>query len=274
MRKILLTIISCFTILTTPVYVNAENSYNYKTNITTKQNDEFTLYIDRLYTYLLGRKGTKSEKQYWINKVYEGELTAQDVAIVIFNSPEFRKIKMSNNEYLERLANAILSRRLDYGAKGYFSNQIAKGMTRRKVLEAFLKSNEAEHLFNRFELPTVDKRNDASAFVERLYANVLGRKSDKGGLKYWLNQIASGKQTYYSVATNGFFHSNEFKNKKLNNRKFVEICYQTFLDRKYDINGLNYWLNALNKGKSRDYVISGFANSTEFKQLMKKYGAK
>ena len=109
-------------------------------------------------------------------------------------------------------------------------------------------------------------------FVTRLYAKVLSRNPDATGLKYWMNEISTGKQSVLNVATNGFFHSKEFLNKKLNNGEFVKVCYRTFLDREAEKGGYDYWMNKLATGASRDYVLSGFANSNEFANIMKTFG--
>ena len=109
-------------------------------------------------------------------------------------------------------------------------------------------------------------------FVTRLYSKVLGRNPDKGGLNYWMNEISSGRQSVMNVSTNGFFHSKEFLNKKLNNSEFVKVCYRTFLGREAEASGYNYWMNKLKTGSSRDSVISGFANSKEFSNIMKSFG--
>jgi len=44
------------------------------------------------------------------------------------------------------------------------------------------------------------------------------------------------------------------------------------MDRTPDSSDLSYWNNILNSGTSREAVLSGFANSAEFKQIMQSYG--
>ena len=122
------------------------------------------------------------------------------------------------------------------------------------------------------EATPVTASGGLEGFVTRLYAKVLNRNPDAGGLKYWMNAISSGKQSVLNVATNGFFHSKEFLNKKLNNGEFVKVCYRTFLDREAEKGGYDYWVGKLNSGSSRDYVLSGFAYSAEFANIMKTFG--
>lgn len=123
----------------------------------------------------------------------------------------------------------------------------------------------------RVETP-VTAAGGLEGFITRLYVKVLERNPDKGGLNYWINQVNSGKQTVYSVATDGFFHSNEYLNKKTANGTFVKTLYRTFLDREAEAGGYNYWMNKLQNGESRDSVIKGFADSNEFANIMKTFG--
>ena len=123
----------------------------------------------------------------------------------------------------------------------------------------------------RVETP-VTAEGGLQGFVTRLYVKVLERNPDKGGLNYWMTQISTGKQTVYQVSTDGFFHSNEYLNKKTANGTFVKTLYRAFMDRESDAGGYKYWMNKLQAGTSRDEVISGFANSTEFKNIMKTFG--
>ena len=82
------------------------------------------------------------------------------------------------------------------------------------------------------------------------------------------------KEEALKTASDGFFNSTEFLNKKTNQTEFVKICYRTFLDREAEAGGLNYWLNKLKSGMTRNEVLKGFAYSTEFSNIMASYGIK
>lgn len=114
--------------------------------------------------------------------------------------------------------------------------------------------------------------NNTEKFVVRLYEKVLNRKPDNDGLKYWVNNIQSGKFTILHVSTDGFFNSKEYLKKKTTNEQFVKSCYNTFLDREPEKSGFNYWVKKLKNGVSRNDVLKGFAYSKEFTDLQKKYG--
>ena len=117
-----------------------------------------------------------------------------------------------------------------------------------------------------------------SDFVERCYTKALGRKSDRNGKGYWIAKIMNAKNKKneaLNTASNGFFTSTEFLNKKTGTTEFVKICYRTFLGREAEAKGLKYWVDILNKKQqTRDQVLQGFANSTEFKNIMASYGIK
>ncbi|MBO4636860.1 MAG: DUF4214 domain-containing protein [Clostridiales bacterium] len=110
-----------------------------------------------------------------------------------------------------------------------------------------------------------------AGFVERLYTVALGRASDPAGKQDWVDAITLRGETGASAAR-GFLYSPEFLNKQVSNELFVSILYHTFFDRDPDQDGFNAWVNALNNGASKEEVIEGFINSTEWANLCLRYG--
>ena len=122
-------------------------------------------------------------------------------------------------------------------------------------------------------VPT-DVQSDSSGvngFVERLYTVALGRNSDPVGQQQWVDTITSGQNTGADVAR-GFLYSPEFLNKNCTNEEFVRTLYRTFFGREADEGGLGAWVGVLNNGESRQNVIEGFINSTEWANLCLTYG--
>lgn len=113
--------------------------------------------------------------------------------------------------------------------------------------------------------------SNTEAFVARIYTKALGRNPESAGLKYWTNEIQTGKRTPVKVAEE-FFFAPEFVNKKLNNTEYVKVLYRTFMGREYDKGGLNYWVGRLNKGESRKSVLEAFAGCPEFQKIVKSFG--
>ncbi len=109
------------------------------------------------------------------------------------------------------------------------------------------------------------------AFVTRLYRLCLSRDPDQGGLDYWVNYLKTGQKTAAEVVY-GFFFSDEMKRLNLSNEEYVERCYAVMMDRASDAGGKKYWVEHLENGVTRLYVVRGFVESKEFTQICKDYG--
>lgn len=130
---------------------------------------------------------------------------------------------------------------------------------------------------NQFSTYTIVKKqaaenNDAQvkSFVERMYTVALGRGSDTDGLAYWCRELAGNKQNAADIAY-GFFFSTEYKQKNCSNEQFVDDLYETILGRTADPEGKAAWVKALKNGRSRESVLAGFVNSTEFSGMCDEY---
>ena len=185
-------------------------------------------------------------------------------------------------QYVELVYLGLFDRASDASGKAHWVGALDNGMSYRAVLYGFNYSTELRNLCARYGMArgdvklteARDQNANLTAFVNRLYNNILGRDADEGGLNNWCASILSNssRDNILQVATNGFLHSQEFQNQKLNNVEYVKVLYLTFLDRRYDEAGLKDWVNRLNRGESRESVAWGFANSQEFNNLMTSYG--
>lgn len=111
----------------------------------------------------------------------------------------------------------------------------------------------------------------ASAFVERLYTEALGRPSEKGGKIYWVNRISNGSATGFDVARE-FLFSSEFKNLNLSDADFISVLYRVFFNRDADSSGKFYWVYKMMDGMDRYTVFLNFVNSTEWMNICRSYG--
>ncbi len=116
-----------------------------------------------------------------------------------------------------------------------------------------------------------DTRSDVSAFVTRFYQLCLSREPDPTGLNGWTDYLLTGQKTGAEVAY-GFIYSPEFISKNVSNHDFLLVMYKAFFNREPDPAGYQGWLNALNSGRSRQFVLAGFVNSQEFKNLSASFG--
>ena len=110
------------------------------------------------------------------------------------------------------------------------------------------------------------KQTGVEGFVYRLYKLVLNREPEAKGYNEWVGGLKGG-QTTGVEAGKGFVMSNELKSRKLSNSAYVELLYKTFLNREADAAGRQTWVTYLEKGMSREWVYSGFANSVEFQDI-------
>lgn len=114
-------------------------------------------------------------------------------------------------------------------------------------------------------------RADVEAFVSRFYQQCLGRAPDAAGLSGWSEQLLSGRATGAQVAS-GFIFSAELTSRNVSDTEFLNILYRAFFDRAPDSAGQNGWLSAMRSGTSRQQVLAGFINSSEFRNLCAGYG--
>ncbi len=113
---------------------------------------------------------------------------------------------------------------------------------------------------------------DSTAFITRLYQNILLREPDSKGLLFYQKELKS--KSAASVAKI-FIKSKEFQSKNLSSLEFVKILYKTLLDREPDEKGLDYWNTLLKKGAiSKTALFYRFIFSEEFYSLSHSYKIK
>ena len=104
----------------------------------------------------------------------------------------------------------------------------------------------------------------------RLYNAAFSRFPDADGLRYWIDQFSSGKNSRRVVAQS-FLGSAEFTEKygsNVSDETYVNNLYKNVLGRDADAEGLNYWVGNLSSGLETRYeALLGFAESAENKAL-------
>ena len=123
--------------------------------------------------------------------------------------------------------------------------------------------------------PDPEKEPSIADFVERLYTVALNRDSEPEGKAYWVKEIEDGNRTGGDCAHFFLIEAEEFRNRGLNEEDFVETLYLTFFDRGSEPNGKAFWVGQLKSGAmTRNQVISGFIDSTEWCNVCATYGVK
>ena len=260
----------------TPTQEPSDNVDDY---IQTVSRDDAENFVSRMYTVALGRDYDESGLNDWSDELVANKKDAAGIAYGFFFSKEYRERNRTNEEFVEDLYQTILGRPADETGKANWMKALENGKTREAVLAGFVNSGEFTDMCDTYSIPRGTMEEDGSSvcnvnvrkFVLRNYAKALDRRGETNGVETWCYVINSNKMTPAQVAES-FIRSEEFKNKNLSDEEFVEILYETFLGRSSDPAGKTTWLNCLKKGQSRDEVMKGFSNSTEFSKIVASFG--
>lgn len=108
-------------------------------------------------------------------------------------------------------------------------------------------------------------------FVYRLYEVILGRTPSSVEAQDWVNRLMSGTHTGSDVVA-GFVLSPEYTRKNTSDSDYVDMLYRAMFGRNPDAGGKQDWMDCLDDGLTRQYVLAGFTNSQEFNRLCNNYG--
>ena len=245
----------------------------------TKSKGFIISFVTRFYQLCLSRDPDAGGLSGWVDGLATGAKTGADVAHGFVFSPEFIQRNVSNEEYVTILYRAFFNREPDSGGYSNWLNHLSTGKSRLWVLAGFVNSQEFKNLCTNYginpgSLDVDDDGTDTTqvaAFVTRFYQLCLSREPDSAGLDGWVDALLSGRITGADVA-HGFVFSPEFIQKNVSNEEYLTILYRAFFNREPDSGGYSNWLNHLSTGKSRLWVLAGFINSQEFRDLCTNYG--
>ncbi|HEV3447791.1 MAG TPA: DUF4214 domain-containing protein [Gemmataceae bacterium] len=198
--------------------------------------------VDGFYQVLLDRMPVGGEDAGWLQAMQNG-MSIEQVAQAFLTSPEYATLQITND-----YAN-LLGRQPETGAVDAWLGTMRTTGDSYAFTAGILNSPEYYLLHG----------NEATHFVESLYANVLGRSSDAAGLSYWSAGLAQGG-TRQQVVT-GFLDSHEA------HALIVNQTYQSLLLRGPEAAGLAGWTALLDGGMTTDQLIVQVAGSAEFARL-------
>ena len=236
-------------------------------------------YVRRCYLLLLDREGDAGGVGYWTSELKSGKQGGASIVDQFVSSKEFVNKNLSNAETVRFIYRTMLNREPDAGGLAYWQSFLDDGASPHYIVSGFSGAKEFKDLCASYGINAGkinlteyrDKNIKVTQFVNRNYQYALERKGEAGGLNYWCELIINRKQTPKQCAQS-FVFSKECVNRNLNNREFVEMLYRLYMGREADQGGLNYWLGQMNKGMSRQKVANSFADSQEFKNIVKSYG--
>lgn len=160
---------------------------------------------------------------------------------------------------INRLYQAYFLRLADPSGFDYWLDQRASWVSLTDISAAFAASAEFQNRYGSLS---------DEAFVDLVYANVLGRVADAEGRAFWLSQLSAG--TARGDVMIGFAESNEYVTRTGTaaptsvNEARIERLYQAFFGRAPDVEGLDYWTGEADRGVSLESIADAFAQSTEF----------
>ena len=158
--------------------------------------------VDRIYTDMIGKAPTSSQRTGYVNRLSAGSLTPGGLVAELRRSSDH----VNNVDPVTRLYRAYFLRIPDKGGLEFWIRQRRTyGRKLNWISDNFANSSEFKNKYG-----SLSNR----AFVELVYQNVLGRTGDAGGINYWTGKLDKRTASRGSVMT-GFSESSEYKRKQV-----------------------------------------------------------
>ena len=106
------------------------------------QNEGVTKFIARCYNLCLGRSADESGLNAWCGQILSGANSAKQAAYGFVFSDEFKKMNLSDDEYIRVLYRLFLDREADASGLNAWKNELLSGKSRLHIFEGFSDSKE------------------------------------------------------------------------------------------------------------------------------------
>lgn len=240
--------------------------------------DPVTEFVERLYEVILDRSADAIGLADWVSQLKAGSKAGADIIAGFIFSDEFTNKNYSDSEFITVLYHAILSRDPDETGLTGWTNDLADGLSRYYVCAGFVYSTEFSQLCASYGIQPgiltltteTDLNPKVTKFVSRLYKLLLNRTPDTVGLKDWVGKLVSKKYAAADIVC-GIVFSTEFTGYNHSNSDYIDLLYNAMFDRGSDAVGKADWMDALENGMSRTFVLRGFVQSNEFIDLANQY---
>lgn len=140
--------------------------------------DSASALVTQQYRDVLKRAPSSSDLSYWTARVGSSWTPGKFVAHLTDSTEADSRVHA-----VTRLYRAYFLRNPDHGGFTYWMNRRGDGRTIASISHSFATSSEFTNRYGSLS---------NSAFVDRVYRNVLGRPADSGGLAYWTGRLAAG----------------------------------------------------------------------------------
>lgn len=134
--------------------------------------------VTQQYNDVLRRSPTSSDLAYWNARVGSSWSPGQFIAHLESSTEADNRVHA-----VTRLYRAYFLRNPDHNGFTYWMNRRGEGRTLASISASFAGSSEFTRRYGTLS---------NSAFVDRVYQNVLGRPADSGGLRYWKARLDAG----------------------------------------------------------------------------------
>ena len=235
-------------------------------------------FVRRGYSLMLGRDADADGLRYYVDLLTSGRLSGAQMVSNFMHSPEFTDKKVSNEEAVTILYRVMMNREPDPDGLAYHTANLDRGLSYNCIINGFSASEEFAGICaesgitpGTVGLEWRDQNPLVTDFVNRNYLYALERKGESGGLNYYCQILLEKTLTPQQVA-HSFVFSPECVNRGLSDRDFIAMLYHLYMGREADEGGMNYYLNALSSGTTRETVEAGFAASPEFADIVASYG--
>ena len=179
--------------------------------------DEHQALVQRSYNNVLGRNPESPAFETWVSEL-DGGLARSEYAFALLDSDEFRRV------IVNVFFGIYLDREADPAALAAFAPVIDGGISWEYVESLILGSDE---FFD-------NEGGDNTSFVTALYGRVLGRTPDQPGADFFLEKLDEGWPR--QMVAGAVVLSAEGR------RNFINIIYQSLLQRPVDEPSLNVWI--------------------------------
>lgn len=185
---------------------------------------------------------------YWTGRITSGRASPSQVIEAFMRSPEFS----GSRAPVLRLYRALFSRVPDAGGFKYWTLRLRSGATPATIANHFASSPEFESRYGRL---------GNSEFVSRLYLEILGRRAETTGQRYWVTQLQEGRSRGDLVSQ--LTESGEYR-RRSQAEIDVSMVYLGMLRRVPDTAGFARWLTTVRSGQSIRVMIDDFLGSAEY----------
>ena len=206
--------------------------------------------VTRLTTDLTGKPPTTNDLNAQVSALEHGAMTKGDVVAELRGGAD----NTGNVDPVARLYRAAFGRTPDAGGLHYWVDlRRSRTVSLVRTADLFASSREFIHTYG-----LLTNRQ----FVTRLYANVLGRSPDQGGLNYWTRQLDQRHLSRGGVLV-GFSESAEYKIKQRVNTD-VAVVSTFLLGRSPSSGEVADWATRRAEGETTSDLATAFLDGEDY----------